>query len=313
MIRSLQILRRRRYVTALGRRTVDWLSSHESDFAIRRSATESIPWQVKPLAELIFLLTVLKRHAFESRSLNRLGAAALSEASRFDWQELAAYDPSAATGLAIVADFFQTMGQPPPFDFQYFRLLNRIEYFEGMDRLPYRDMDLAYTLTRVISADYTQRIPTWFASTAFGRQQHTVRYSIDDLYSLTHAVFYLSDVGFRRTDTLLAPQENSRLRRELPTLTAAMLRADNTDVLGELMLCWLFCDVELNGLNRLIFRQALEQMMTAATTDGAIAPNARIAAQAKAGRATFAQLYHTTLVGAILFHLLEREEEYANC
>jgi len=300
-------------VTALGRRTVEWLSNHESDFAITRSAKESIPWQVKPLAELVFLLTVLKRYGLASPALDRLSSAALVEANRFDWQELAAYDASAATGLAIVADFFQTMGQPAPFNIRYFNFLNGIDYFEGMDRLPYRDMDLAYTLARVVSPQYEARIAAWFASTAFGRRQHTVRYSIDDLYSLTHAVFYLTDVGFRSTETLLDPPMNSRLRCELPTLTGAMLRADNTDVLGELLLCWLLCGVELTQLNRLIFRHGLERMMEAATAEGAIAPNARIASEAKGGRATFAQLYHTTLVSAILFNLLDREEVYATC
>lgn len=313
MIHALQTLRRKRHVTALGRRTVDWLSKHASDFAITRTAAESIPWRVKPLVELTFLLTIFRRHGFQSHSLNRLSIAALAEAHRFDWQQLAAYDPSAATGLAVVADFFRTMGHPAPFDSRYFALLNSVDYFDGMDRLPYRDMDLAYTLTRVVSAEYEARIPNWFASTAFGRRQHTVRYSIDDLYSLTHAVFYLSDVGFRSTDTLLTPQANSRLLAELPTITGAMLRADNTDVLGELMLCWLFCGVELTALNRLVFRHALDQMMAAVTTEGAIAPNAHIAEQAKSGRATFAQLYHTTLVGAILFHLLDRNEIYALC
>ncbi len=294
-----------------GRRTLEWLCAHTPDFAITCSPTDSIPWQVKPLAELMFMLSTLTRHGVRSRSLDRLTAAAIAESSTFDWHELAAYDPSAATGMAMVADFFQTLDLPVPFDDRYFRLLHTIQYFEGMDRLPYRDMDLAYALARTVSADYEHSIPLWFSSTAFGRRQHTVRYSIDDVYSLTHAVFYLSDVGLRSTSTLLNPEMNARLCTELPTLTAAMLRADNADVLGELLLCWLFCRIEPTALNRLIFKAALDQMTAAVTDDGAVAQNLHTLREASAGRGTFQQLYHTTLVAAILFNLMAETDIYA--
>jgi hypothetical protein len=171
-------------------------------------------------------------------------------------------------------------------------------------------MDLAYNLGRIVSTEYEKEIPVWFRSTAFGRRQHIVRYSIDDVYSLTHAIFYITDLGLRAPDVLLDAETAARLRSELATLTGAMLRADNTDVLGELLLCWLFCGVERTGLNGIIFQQGLHVMM-AAEQDGAIAPTGKILRQAKAGEATFDQLYHTTLVGAFLFNLLWKTKTYA--
>jgi hypothetical protein len=310
MNRYLQNLLDRRFVTRIGKRTIDWLCRHESDFRVARVTTDAVPWRVKPLAELMFLLTALKRHGLTSSSLKRLTDGAIEEGGKFDWHELAAYDPSAATGMALVADFFHCQERPTPFDDRFFGFLNQIEYFEGMDRLPYRDMDLAYNLGRIVSPEYEKDIPVWFRSTAFGRRQHIIRYSIDDIYSLTHAVFYLTDVGLRPVEALLDPETIARLRTELATLTAAMLRADNTDVLGELLMCWLFCGVERNGLNGVIFQHGLHQMM-AAETDGGIAPTVNILRQAKAGKATFDQLYHTTLVGAFLFNLLSENKNYA--
>jgi hypothetical protein len=38
------------------------LCRHEGDFKIARAANDPVPWQVKPIAELMFLLTALKRH-----------------------------------------------------------------------------------------------------------------------------------------------------------------------------------------------------------------------------------------------------------
>ncbi len=304
MTYSLQKLMDRKCAARLGKNALGWLSRHESDFQISRVSAEAVPWQVKPLAELMFLLTALKRHGVCGPSLERLSAAALAEGNNFDWHEFAAYDPSAATGMALVADFFHSFNRPAPFDDRFFRFLHQIEYFEGMDRMPYRDMDFAYNLGRIVSPDYEKDMPMWFGSTAFGRRQHIVRYTIDDVYSLTHAVFYLTDLGLRTTESLLDSPTAARLRAELTTLTCVMLRADNTDVLGELLLCWLFCGIESIGLNRVIFDLALHQMMAAVTGDGAVAPSAHIFHQARAGEASFKQLYHTTLVGAFLFTLL---------
>jgi hypothetical protein len=311
MIRTLQNFLDRQFVARMGKRTIGWLCEHENDFRIARVETAAVPWQVKPLAELMFLLTALKRHGVSNSSLARLSDGAAIEADRFDWHELAAYDPSAATGMALVADFFRTFGRTAPFETRYFSCLNDIDYFEGMDRLPYRDMDLAYNLGRIVSPEYEKDIPKWFASTAFGRGQHVVRYTIDDVYSLTHAIFYLADLGMRDPAELLDRATAARLRSELATLTGAMMRADNTDVLGELLLCWIFCRVEPITVNRMIFEHALRQMMASVTADGAVAPTASIFQQAKAGKATFKQLYHTTLVGAFLFTLHSETRSYA--
>lgn len=311
MIRSFQNYFNTRRARRPARTALAWLHEHESDFQISRVNAKAIPWQVKPLAELLFLLAALERHGVHSALLDRLRDVALAAGKHFDWHELAAYDPSAATAIALVADCYRTFGHAAPFDDRFFEFLNHIGYFEGMDRLPYRDMDLAYNLGRVVSPDYERDIPRWFSATAFGRRQHSVRYTIDDIYSLTHAVFYITDLGHRPPESLLDSETANRLRAELVTLTAAMIRADNADVLGELLLCWIFCDVERNRLNQAILNHALYQMFAAVTKDGAVAPSATIFRQAKEGRATFKQLYHTTLVGAFLFTLLAETDLYA--
>jgi hypothetical protein len=311
MIRSLKDLLVRKRTARLGKSALEWLRDHEGDFKISRVTTDAVPWKVKPLAELMFLLTALKRHGLQTSTLNDLISASADEGAGFDWHELAAYDPSAATGMALVADFYRTHNRPVPFDIRFFEALHEIDYFEGMDRLPYRDMDLAYNLGRLVSPEYENDIARWFRSTAFGRMQHAIRYTIDDIYSLTHAVFYLTDLGLQPPDKLLDAATVARLRSELVTLTAAMIRADNTDVLGELLLCWLFCRVPSTDLGSVVFDHALDRMIAAATRDGAVAPTAQIFRLAEDGQASFGQLYHTTLVGAFLFSLLTETETYA--
>ena len=312
MIRSIHTLRARTRVRHLGNRAFEWLWAHERDFRISHHANRALVWEIKPLVELIFLLSTLKRHGIQNQILDRLAARAIDEASTFDWHELAAFDPSAATALALVADLFSSYGRPLPFDDRFFSMLNDIGYFEGMDRLPYREMDLAHSLGRMGFPDCEKSLPKWFSSTAFGREQQITRYTVDDVYSLTHAIFYLTDMGMRPLDRFLAPPEVARVKAVVSTLSAVMLRGDNVDVLGELILCWLFCRIESSRLNDLILKQALRRVLAFTTRNGAVAPTLKACQMSKSGEASFAQLYHTTLVGALLYSLLSQKYPYAN-
>jgi hypothetical protein len=258
----------------------------------------------------MFLLSTLNRHGIHDKTLDCLNAGAVAEASQFDWHELAAYDASAATPLALVANFFASNGHAAPLGHDFFCFLNHIHFFEGMDRLPYREMDLAHSLSLVAGSDCEESLGEWFASTAFGRNQQITRYTIDDVYSLTHAVFYLTDMGMRDLDCYVTRAMAARLRAALWMLPAMMLRADNVDVLGELLLCWIFCRVDQSPLNDLVFDQAIHRVLAFATPEGAVAPTINSYHRAKSGNASFAELYHTTLVAALLLTLLARKYTY---
>jgi len=307
MIASLKRLVLRRQTDQAAKAALAWLHAHTDSFRIAETRDEQgTPWTIKPLGELLFMLIILKRHGVRRREIEGMSAFALREADTFDWHELAAYDPSAATPMAFIAEFFALHDRPAPFETTYFDFLRRIDFFEGMDRFPYREMDLAYSFSRIGVPNEQPRINLWFASTAFGRGQNLARYTIDDLYSLTHAVMYLTDVGLVPPHGHLDPSVLERLHRELVTLTAMMLRADNTDVLGELLLCWILAGIAPTPFERSIFAAGLRRMFGSTATDGAVAPTSRIKLRADAGEATFAELYHTTLVSAILFSLAAR-------
>ncbi|MFV2072661.1 MAG: hypothetical protein ACC742_08415 [Thermoanaerobaculales bacterium] len=285
-----------------------WLEANRGNFRISRERTDIMPWRVKPIGELIFLLTVLKGYGLRLRVLDELTRFALEEAATFDWQELAAFDPSAATPLAFIADFYALENRPAPFDMEYFEFLRKTEFFEGIDRLPYREMDVAYCYSRLGIPDQQGKLKMWFASTTFGRRQHLARYTIDDIYSLTHAIFYLTDVGLQPVAGTLDGVTVHRLQRELVALTAIMMRADNIDVLGELLLCWIFCGLAPTAFETTVFAAGLERVLAFASVEGAVAPRHRVRERANAAEATFGELYHTTLVAALLFSLAARRK-----
>jgi hypothetical protein len=66
------------------------------------------------------------------------------------------------------------------------------------------------------------------------------------------------------------------------------------------------CGIEIDGLRRTILNQALRRLFISATPEGAIAPTSKALARAKSSQSNFGELYHTTLVCAMLFHLLTK-------
>jgi len=291
-------------------RSQAYLLTNSASFAIG-SNSESlviqgnpVPWRIKPLIELVLFLVIVKANGVQSKACRPLTDMVLAEASRFDWHELAAFDPASMSPLALTLQFFALHGRAPPFEPAYFEALRSTEYLHGMDRLPYREMDLQYGLSKVGRPESEAKLPVLFRDTAFGRGQLIPRYSVDDIYSLTHALFYLTDLGIRSLDTVLDGPTRHRLRRDLIQLTVVMIRGDNCDVLGELLICWIMCGIEASPTETAIMNAGLDRMLVRMTPDGAVPPTSDVRKRLLSGDAGFADVYHTTLVAAILFALV---------
>lgn len=287
--------------------TLRWLSEHSDDFRVGSAGSRSVLTQIKPLTELMLLLDVFAKHQIRNEHVSRLSARAIAEANEFDWHQHFSFDASGATILGTVAEFFAANDAAPPFELDFCRFLHTSGYLEGMDRVPYREMDRVHCLAWLISPEYAKELPVWFSGTAFGRRQHPTRYTTDDLYSLTHAAFYLSNFGTRDVAEVLDAETTERLRKELVVLTAVVMRSDNIDVLGEFLICWLFCRVPDTKLNRMLFRQAFERVVSATISSGEVVPVLRALPRAQAGQTSFDYSYHTTLVAALLFSLAAKE------
>lgn len=290
----------------LADKSLKWLYNNIASFKIQPEMYQASPWRVKPIAELIFLVSILSKHNVVGKKAKAMTEFVTAETRDFDWHELAAFDPSAATILFTLGAFYQIVGDDVPFEPGYGNVLTMSDYYEAMDRLPYREMEYLYSAALVHKAPEIdiKLLAQWFKNTTFGRHQQHVRYTIDDMYSLTHAIFYLTNVGTRSIDEVLDTQTCVRVRKSLITLAVAIARAGNIDVLGELLLCWIWTDVEMTPTNKIIFNQLLNYVTRYQVDGGAIAPNARVYKLAQNSEVTFFDLYHTTLVSAILFTMV---------
>lgn len=292
---------------------MNWLARHSERFSLQvqnrefAGKTVEMPWRIKPLGELILLVRVLERHGMEGAALAKLRTAALSYAQDFDWHLLGAFDASAASPLAMVLEFFEAHGVDGTLERDYVSQLSSFGYFEGMDRIPYRSMDVIYSLGTVGFGPGPEAFMKQFTLTSYGKTQLIPRFSFDDMYSLTHAVFYITDFGHDRIEDKLNRGEVARLRVTLARLIAVLLRADNRDILGELLLCWIFCRFPVEGYEQPLIDRAFARIDSLRCSGGAVAPTEEAFADERAEPGQFRKLYHTTLVAAMLYGLWSKE------
>ncbi|QAY78394.1 hypothetical protein ETR14_19025 [Sphingosinicella sp. BN140058] len=253
--------------------------------------------------ELAFFLLIMIRQDVAFKSRRRLVEFVLEEARRFDWHELARFDPSSGSPLSLVADFFEVNGAPPPFEPAFFDMLIDFGFFDGMDRLPYRELEFGYAIARLHKIDVMPELLEAFGRTAFGRQHSLPRYSLDDTYSLTHALFYVTDVGLRPAASWAGKSDALRLQKTLIALITMMVRADHGDVLGELLICWIMCGFVATAAEQLVVDAGMNRMLSLIVPEGAVPPTTSVRNRLLEGRADFAEIYHTTLVASILFRL----------
>lgn len=303
---------RRRSVSAAGDRCCAWLIANRESFRLNVDGEDQkilgndVPWRVKPIMELAFFLLIMSRQDVRFKYRRELTGFVLEEAKQFDWHELARYDPSSGSPLSLVADFFAVNGVQPPFELALFDALVDFGFFDGMDRLPYRELEFNYAIARLKKVDVSAELHEAFGRTAFGRSHSLARYSLDDTYSLTHALFYLTDLGLRPIVGKDDRTEVQRLHRTLIALIAMMVRADHGDVLGELLICWIMCGFVATAMDQLVLDAGMNRMLWLLTREGAVPPTTSVRTRLLEDRAGFAEVYHTTLVAAILFRLAAR-------
>ena len=294
-------------IKLLADKSLKWLVKNVDSFRVRTESYEDFPWRIKPIAELLFVTTILTKHNVVTKEIKIIEQFILSNTKDFDWQELAAFDPSVATVLFALEEFYVAHNQKVPWEQGYGDLLNSSEYFEAIDRVPYRELEYLYCLESIGKHDDNQLIAEWFSNTTFGLNQPHIRYTINDMYSLTHAIFYITALGTKSIDDVLDAPTCERMRKSIVTLSVAIARGGNIDVLGELLLCWIWINAPLTKTHLVIFKQLLSHVALYQVDNGAIAPNMRVFQNAQSGNCNILSLYHTTMVATVLFHMVKEK------
>lgn len=111
-----------------------------------------------------------------------------------------------------------------------------IPYVQGIERPPFRTMDLRYSLDRVHASHQLPSLMELYKATLLAHNPQLPALDSSDIYSITHTIFYLTDMG-QSLPGDLDPAELSHIRWVNRTLLGMYVRSSDLDILGELIMC----------------------------------------------------------------------------
>lgn len=238
-----------------------WLAAHRSDFRWSVADAASRGARLRAFGELIGILTACKRHAAPCAEAAQLDEFALSIVEELDWESQLIRDPRFIVAVLTVAEFLEASGR----DSSRMRAIVQRSLLTGvidaLDVVPYRALEIEHLLVR---ARFVPRPRRRFGNAlreAFSRLDKPLPlFTVQDMYALTHIVFYICDDG-KRDAGVVAPWEVARLRRLVDISTGLALIDDDPDLIAEMILAHAFLGpadswLVSTGFSRVLARRA---------------------------------------------------------
>ncbi len=174
------------------------------------------------------------------------------------------------------------------------KALRRAGYPQGLEMTPYRELELQYMCWK---AGVLRRPPAWgevYRRTTLARCRNPVYFSLPEVYSVTHTLFYLTDIA---GPAQIAAGERDRAIGIVEPLALHYWRKPDWDLTSELLLNL----VALDRFETPFFQMAFEAILENWRPDGALPGPAFSERKNDASRRdVFEGCYHTTLVGLML-------------
>jgi hypothetical protein len=179
-------------------------------------------------------------------------------------------------------------------------------YASAVEVVPYRALDFRYMLD---CGEIDFKFPSYseiYKNTLLCKKPPIIYLTDEDVYAITHTLFYLSDFGARAPEAI--PQEElPSVRRLVALLLGVYLRSKNWDLVAEILICCQCLDMR----PKVVFETAWGDLMAAQQTDGMVhgpyfsADKMQQLSGSEQRIYNLKQNYHTTLVSALAGFLIE--------
>jgi hypothetical protein len=169
-------------------------------------------------------------------------------------------------------------------------------YVSAIERVPFRNLDLRHLLD---SARYSHNMPSRLSlyRQTLCRQLPSVLYLTDnDVYSITHTLFYLSNFGEVKIDNILGLKKRQTCEI-LELLLGIFTRQGNWDIVGELLICCACLNWHPKPMSELAWQGLLSGQFKPGEIAGPRFDPKKV--KKKNINYRFEQNYHTTLIGII--------------
>lgn len=285
---------------------LDWIVDHLDLFVPEDPFN---PENIKALAELSFLFGSLSEwhsgtadprlEAIQNQLIQFLSRPYISEWVRklpaYYSPYLVAYLPLRSRGIRL------------PMMEEAVSALRRAGYPYGLEMTPYRELELQYLTWK---AGISRKRPSWgtvYRRTTLARCRNPIYFSLPEVYSVTHTLFYLTDFA---GPTAIALVDRELAISIVEPLALHYWRKPDWDLTSELLLNL----VALDRSETHLFSAAFEAIHQNWRPDGSLPGPAfgELAGDASR-RDVFERCYHTTLValllcGALMYRSAERVE-----
>ncbi len=296
--------RRRERLRRRGAASLSWLTRNLHRFA---------PWQdgrpadarLKAFAELSILYAYLEQWQGQpfaaalslAKTLPAWRAFLTGQCEHRPYAEMARKHPAQAYAFLLPYLMLRATGYRSPYHEDTFERLRHWGYPEATEAVPYRQLERRYILWK---SGYLPHEPSWlrlYRDTVLARSRSPVHLDQDAAYSVTHTLFYLTDMGNRPAP--FEAREVDRVTGLVECLLVHYWRLAHWDLVGELLVC-------LNCLHKWdsdLDAQAAKGFLRAWRSDGAVPAERRAAEETRAAcgagqeERAFRECYHTTLVG----------------
>jgi len=254
--------------------------------------------QLKPFFELVFFYNMLPPHIQAQEQWQQIKNYIFSQIECNDFATKLTHNIEILSGVAILEQFLLLHECS-----KYHTILTQVvAEQEGLldKRLPFRQLDMKYSLQQAQILDNFPTFEAIYAMTVLGKTATPFYLTWMLMYSMTHTIFYLTDMGRnKKYSTLLA--DKGELMQHL--LTENIINND-LDILGEVIMSCFFLELADDMTIRPLLTYAMSFICQHQFVDGAFpAPSEHTQRVAKG--ATFQLRYHTTLVciGALLWYI----------
>ncbi|BAQ25199.1 DUF6895 family protein [Streptococcus troglodytae] len=275
-------------------KAVDYLRRNIDYFLVEEHLKYNSESEMKSFIELAFLYNFWTDSMKERYNLYFIRDYILSKIETNDFEEESYKNIITFSGIATMEEFLLSEGVSK---YNHFlkEMVNEKKLDVLTERTPFRVMDVKYSLNKANIKDNLPSYEKLFKKTVLGKGLPFYYMTPTTLYSITHTLFYITDMG--RSYCLEYPINN--IAFILRVLMGERIIEKDLDILGELVLDNIFLDIRETS-NVTLVDYAIHKLIDNQMENGLFPAPQPL--KTRNGYKEFRYHYHTTLVclGALL-------------
>jgi hypothetical protein len=299
----------------IGDLSFNWIVKNLEYFDVNHSINKNLRVELKTFIELVFLTNYLTRTTIWKKD-NRLNDIILFIKTILEnqkFEEIVISDPDGLPGIAILEEFIILNSYEGRSFNHLLRKYREYKITTSFQKIPFRLMDLKYSYERANIDSNLPSYSTLYSQTVAGKEAPVPYLNTMDIYSITHVIFYLTDMGFRLIDKYLTLDQQKHLHTLVRKSLATSIRHNNLDTMSELLMCSSFLNIDENNI---LYKSSWEYLYNSQKPEGNVPSptffDNKYNFLNDSKENVFINCYHTTLVvlGAVTSWLSNKKEDY---